>query len=805
MTGTAFRDEVADAVGHALVEGPALDRVAGLPARSVSPLAAEPIARLLDSMAAARADLESLGPPVSELLYEAVPMVGAPSRRRAVLRWRRAAHGATPIPVPPALLAEVGSVLRRTGRDPSELHRWAERADLLRAHRSDLRQTATATRADQERALRALMSDPVVARGLSVVSPVFFARTAKDRALDRGERVTAYGYAVRTALKTSPLSSLTHVAVPGAGHGDRVRVSLHPLVGRILLHTAAARPEVRDRLVWRPNDSLRGAGDDARLSVPLLSVSVGWAWSHQELVDARRRLDLSSVVGGPADTAALGQLPVERLERYLASGLVDVDDPCPPDGIVSWLAGLLASAPDVSGRTASARLTEVAGHLGRIADGTPAQRSEALRGLRSALTAALRELGAPDDWPLSEVTLVYEDCAGSTAAHPLDGAARAAVLRHAESACASLRISDEYQAVTDAFVARFGVGGVCKDVFAFCRDVAGSGPSQPVPPAVARTAGAGRSSCLPCLSVLYQDAHGSEDGALVVVNQISSGSGALAARFHRLFDGPDRTGFADRLRDWIATLHPQAECLEFVPAREASPLQADSGGLLPALYWPGTPRPYGPGTPVTELELAHDPDRHALELRRPGAGPVAPVYLGTVPRHLVGGAARVLLTLADPWWLTPGRADGARTDGPTSRGDGFLPRRSIGRAVVRRAHWRCDSSEVPRQRPGEDWPEFLERMDGWRRAQGMPAEVYARCETDFPRHDALRKPLWVAFASPVGLEALHRLTERPAVPVVFTECLPDRGDPTSRADGQGRVVEHCVHFARATTRTTGRC
>ncbi|MEN3585124.1 hypothetical protein AAH978_13335 [Streptomyces sp. ZYX-F-203] len=773
--------------------GPALARIAGLPARAVAPLAANDIAHLLDGVAAARTELASLGPTVSDLLYVAVPLMGTPTERRSCLRWRRAAHAADPVAVSAELSAAVAEVLRRAGVDPEPPRRWTRVADRLLSLRAGLADAVPTTRATQERALRTLMTEPVVARGLSVVTPMFFARTTKDRPLDRGERVTAYGYAVRTALKTSPLSSLTDVTVPGADHGPRVRVGLHPLTVRTLLHAAAPRPEVRDRLVWRPNDALGGTGDTARLSVPLWTVNEGWAWTHEETVEVRDRPDLTALPAGP-ETAAPGGMPAERLERHLASGLLLVDDPCPPEEIVPWLTALLADAPDPAGREAAARLDEVSHHLARVADGSPSERAEALRGVRTALAAALDALGAPDAWPLEDVTLVYEDRAGTTDAAPPDGRARRAVLRHAEAACASLRVSDEYQALTDAFVARFGDGGVCRDVFGFCRDIAESAVPVPISEA-RRPAHAGRSACLPSVSLLFQLADGGQDGPLVVVNQISSGSGALAARFHRLIDGAERNGFADRLRDWATTLHPGAECLEFLPAREVSPLQADSAGLLPALRWPGTPHPHGPGTEPTELELAHDPERHALELRRPGGAPVAPVYLGTVPRHLVGGGARVLLTLVDPWWLPPGNADGVRTDGPVSRGHGHFPRRTRGRAVVRRAHWRCDGSEVPRRRADEDWPGFLERVDDWRRSLGMPAEVYVRRDTGFPRRDALRKPLWVAFASPVGLEALHRMTERPGEPVVFTECLPGRADPTGRAGGGERVVEHCLHVA----------
>ncbi|WP_311137233.1 hypothetical protein [Streptomyces sp. I6] len=185
---------------------------------------------------------------------------------------------------------------------------------------------------------------------------------------------------------------------------------------------------------------------------------------------------------------------------------------------------------------------------------------------------------------------------------------------------------------------------------------------------------------------------------------------------------------------------------------------------------------------------------NTLELRRRSGTPVAPVYLGTVPRHLVGGAARFLLVLADPWWLPPGLADGTRPDDPAETGHAVTARHVVAGAAVRRARWRIEASEVPRREPGEETADFLERTDAWRREHGMPAEVYVRGESGAPRRgDRARKPLWLAFASSTGLDLLDRLTERPDTVVVFTECLPRR---PAAADPDARVVEHCVHFAR---------
>ncbi|MEU6084213.1 hypothetical protein [Streptomyces sp. NPDC047108] len=838
---------------HALVEGPSMTRVAGLPAAAVDPFTAPVVAGLLDGITDATAELTALATDVTDLLHDAVPHMPSPGARRAVLAWRRAAHAARPLDVGPELLAAVRD--RLPGTDTAPLDRWTRRAAELRSLRADLRAAAEATESRERTRLRELLGVPALANGLALVSPVFHrsSRGAAAGRLSRGERLTAYRYVVRAALKTSPLSSFTELAAERAADRGRVRVGLHPLILQVLLRSAGHRKGVREHLDWRVNGSLREDDADAalaRIAEPRLHAGDGFGWSDGETVDIR------DGAGPVAPVMEPDRLSGRRLARLLESGAVGIDDPCPQGELLDWLTARLARSTDQRARGAGRSLARVGAALEALPEADAEHRSDALAEVDTGLRSALGELGAADGWPVTAVTAVYEDRT-STADAPRPGPAqREALRRFADLACGGLELSPVYRSMVETFVERYGAGGVCPDVYGFCAELERSG----WPYALrldrtvrgARVVRPGRSSCRPSVSVLCQIAEDGGPGGepVLVANQLSTGTGGLLARFHRLFDGDggadaarwhgpadgddgpgddgpadgteggQRTdeercaGLGDRLRTWLRTLYPEARLLEFVPARDANPLQADSTGLLPALHWPTATRQWGPGTAVEELALVHDPVRGALELRAADGAVVAPVYLGTVPQHLIAGPMRALTVLADPWQVPVDLADAAVPGALAAAGRaGHLPRRTVAGVVVRRARWRVHAAKVPRRDSGEGLADFLERMDRWRRERGLPTEAYVRAETDVPqRDDRTRKPLWLALASPIGLEALAHLAMSAGTHrLVFSECLPARtghagGDGTGTCGtgdggtggGGARATEHVLHFARIT-------
>ncbi|MER5885338.1 hypothetical protein ABT160_16035 [Streptomyces sp. NPDC001941] len=771
-----------------LLHGPTLARVAGLPAARVEPLAATPVADALGALHDLASRLAALGAPVSDALHAVVPHLADAGTRRAVLAWRRAAHAGDPAEVPDRAR---DAAARVAGPEAlALLDQWLRVAHEAREARARIAREAEAARLREAAALRALLDEPALADALAVVSPGFLRHVPpSDAPLGRKRTATAYRYAVRAALKPTPMSSLAepartlphHPGAPGA------RVTLHPLLTRALLRAAAPHEGVRERLAWLPNRSLRSG----TVSSPHLLTGDGYVWSFEEAADARERPDLTRPLPDP------GTLSSVRLARLLESGLADLVDPCPQRELPDWLADALAGAPEPA-RSAAAPLARAARHLRALADADAAERTALLDALDAELDASLRALGVADRWPLPVVPTVYEDRT-TAPVRPLEPVHRAALDRYAERTLARARLSPAYESLVAAFVERFGRGGVCDDVYGFCRDVAsGAWPldfrGAPDGPPV----GAGRSSARPSLGLLCQatgpsDAPGA-DRPLVVVNGVGSGTGSLVARNHRDFDG-----FDGELRDWLRALYPEAGRLAaFVPAWDCHPLQEASTGVLPALGWPLGPRRPGPHLDVDELRLVHDPARNALELRDGDGVPVAAPYLGTVPQHLITGPPRVLTVLADPWTLPPLPAAG--------RLPGAGPRRTEDGTVTARASWRVVPGDVPRRRPDEPVAAFVEHVDRWRRALGLPAEVFVKADTH-QVHGAgarLRKPQWLAFASPEGLAVLAGLAgAADGAPLLFAECLPARADlPEPRPGEAPRAVEHLLHYALTDTSRT---
>ena len=262
---------------------PVLLRVAGLPASVLDPLRSEPCRRLLQEIAAAEGMLAGGRAGLVERLFPAVP--GAPLRlRRLLLAVRRDCFGG-----------------RRLGGH-REAPDWEEVRRLgggLVDTILDLEEQAAEGRlkleriypAEWERAvghLREVLAEPGFRRGLTLASPALAGRLEhlEGRAAPTGEPtrrerrwlLSGLRYAGRAALKLSPFSTLSRLAVGGVVEDgpsvsflgrekdwrERSVVRLRRHLVQQLAEVVAACPALSDRLPLALNSSLTPLDEGAR-------------------------------------------------------------------------------------------------------------------------------------------------------------------------------------------------------------------------------------------------------------------------------------------------------------------------------------------------------------------------------------------------------------------------------------------------------------------------------------------------------------------------------------------------------------
>ncbi|MFJ4338495.1 hypothetical protein [Streptomyces sp. NPDC088915] len=384
--------------------------------------------------------------------------------------------------------------------------------------------------------------------------------------------------------------------------------------------------------------------------------------------------------------------------------------------------------------------------------------------------------------------------------------------------------SHVYDWLRDEFTARHGAGGRCDDVLDFLwRVAADPAHDQKFARALTldhRTMGSpterarlpvSASSAPPTTAVLYQIAAASaedigEGRHRVVVNQYNPGVGGLVARFRHILDEPGsttpdgrtETALTPALRAWIDALYPHATPRQLTLAGDVNGMHKIADGVLADhLDWPGEPVSSGRrARPFTGIGVRHSTADDTLTLVGPDDRPVAPVYLGVVPLHLVPGVARLLLCLSDPWVngcrlrCTPSPLDVPSPLGPDDIR--ITERVTQGRLVLGRRTWRCTPGVVPRPERSESDVAFHRRIQRWRLAHALPERVFLSIESVTSRDPSAVKPTWLSFASPHAVRAaLSRIGAPDVTGVRFAEMTPTPEEFWVRDDqGLRRAAEH---------------
>ncbi|MFJ7159589.1 lantibiotic dehydratase [Streptomyces sp. NPDC101118] len=798
------------------ISGPLLTRVGGLPTEALE-LTGRGTRRAVGEAADAHAALEGLRPALEDVCFSLVPLLDdeVPLRRQ-VLAAKRAVHRLRALPwgdeLPPRIAGLTGTTAFAAWQTAVRLR--DETTRRLEALLAEDRSAAPA-------ALAGHLADTGFAHAAALAAPDWLRHGRPRRRPSETRNLrTLYSYVSRAAVKTSPFSTLTTVGEGGqTGSTGQESPAAHSYAATPLAHLALrclAREAGTAGLLRYRLAPVRPGGPDAPGGLVLLPEPVadgGLAWRLDRVVEADHAAPWLSGFAADAEHSLEGLLsglggpePFRRFRRLLDTGLIT---PVPPwrrgGDPVGAVAELLADRP---GDGIAAELRDLREAAAGLAAAAEEERAETVT--RARRTAG-RWAGRAGLDRFASGELLYEDVRSGLSLPDVLSVpqVRADLTELGRRMRPYLFRSHLYDVLVDRFTAAYGPGGTCTDVLGFLMRVAVDGDAQPDldQAAVADRAERGTpgerawlpvgpTSAPPGAAVLFQLAAGShravQDGDYeMVVNQFNPGTGGLVTRFGRLLG----EGFRERLREHVRACWPGRACRELVLWTEVNTAQSRSAGLLPPLLLPGE-TPAADGLDLTDTVLTHDPGQGTLALRDRTGEAVGLAYLGLVPPHLFPPFARLLAVLADPWvngsphsdYVLPFALQEERRDEVVP-----LPRSAFGRVTVNRASWVVPAAELPLPRPGESDAGTALRAEAFRRAHGMPEEVFCHRLTGFgPGEQGTdRKPLWVSLTSPLSLSVLAQWAGTDGGHLRLVEALPTRSDHPLR-DGAGgtRAAEH---------------
>ncbi|MBR8740362.1 lantibiotic dehydratase [Nocardiopsis sp. MG754419] len=399
-------------------------RVAGLPSHSARVGHLPDTVRHLDELRDLRRELRRRGDELADMIYPAIGGCEDRDARRALLACRRAVHnGRAPRPLPESALKRLPTTARALlDRLRSDHEAWEQGWTRAREAFRDERSAA-------EHRLAEIVSDEDFRRALAMASDALFPDVeawlsgplGAPEHLNTRRRVVAY--VLRTALKTSPFSTLTTAgllddAAPGsAGADSSTSVAQVPAPERLSRHLElnAEIEFLLERLlvtrhgplVLRANPTLTVVGE--RL---LVVHSDGRCVGVPARPWVLRLAEAAATGAAPGDlfrvlTDEFGAPDAEAgtmIERLVSAGLLQADFGVPDQA--SERLGTIADRLALPEHSPIRRVSSTTREVAEAAD--PKDRWLSLGRLRAATGEALTEAGG-DESLIPGKYLCYED------------------------------------------------------------------------------------------------------------------------------------------------------------------------------------------------------------------------------------------------------------------------------------------------------------------------------------------------------------------------------------------------------------
>lgn len=359
--------------------------------------------------------------------------------------------------------------------------------------------------------------------------------------------------------------------------------------------------------------------------------------------------------------------------------------------------------------------------------------------------------------------------------------------------CSQISISPLYNNLRERFLSRFGVGGRCDDLKEFllndCAVLIDS-----VEYGEKREALKKKRPASFRLGVTVQAQVVNDKGVeRIVVNQVFTGAGWLAARFST-GDYGNQDEFRSRINDWMNTVGGDKEPVTVLINSQSNDLQAHPPLTTRSIVWPDNPDNADDSAfiDLDKLYVKHNEDTGLLDIYDEDDVAVYLCYLGSTLRSPSWGAAYALSILSEPYDLN--RPDYAPEKTDEASAVQFRPRRMCGEVIVQRASWWVSVKYLK-----ESWfkpmgSAQIMQVHAECDKHGIPSTVYARRQSAgagaSPSDiiNASRKPIWIDLENPFCLYLLQRLCDKQGW-VVFSEPLPDGDQLWLDIDGEKHTSE----------------
>ncbi len=689
-------------------------RIGGVSAHCLEPLLLKRTTRSITKALQVEQHMQDFVAPLEDALYRLVPLVGEQKElRRRILAVKRNVHN---LRLWENAIQDVEIVASAMGEGGILLREWFRQAQM----REDALQSATQAYEEELVAANTTIAAGVenehLRQGLALASPDLLKELQRPIAEEEWRPTSklarsSLAYLMRAALKTSPLSTFTHIALadfvkPGDDAGTkRIDVAGQDLISRekhhrvvrlvnmlptALLTLIARNPDLAPLLYFEPNKGItRSASEPDKLRV--LSnryyitgdfagraevtidheIRCGVAPEFLAFLESGRRVTYQELLallpkGHKKQDSHLRMLRLLDKQLFRPVAPFSRRDKQP----LLKLAKVLerGTHPLAASLALQMRALQQTADANREASGF--ERLRQLETLREQAANLFTQFGIPEpEWLKNN--LLYEDVKHNGQNIPVPSQVQEDLTHMANILRPRIKRTRLYDYLYQDFVQRFGPEGETNDILAFFTDfLQREDASELIARAVSddhtslmdethkrNSLPAGESSVPPTVTVLYQLAAESPEALergdyKLVVNQVLADEGGLLGRFNSLLDA-EHGDLVGRLRDWSTnSLYKDRRVVEMPLVGDWHNLQGDLGLTEQTLRWPAETPTAGDNEKTLELcdlHLRANVRDETLYFVDASGQVVAPAYFGVVPMHLFTREVRLMLTLIYPW------------------------------------------------------------------------------------------------------------------------------------------------------------